>query len=387
MQQTITDRKIPLLLWLDDLDPQAMEQAVHLAELPWSVDHVAIMPDAHVGYGMPIGGVMATREVVIPNAVGVDIGCGVCAVQTDLRNITASELKKIMSRVREAVPLGFKHHKKPQARERMPVPDEATMPIVCREYERARKQLGTLGGGNHFIEIQQGDDGRIWLMVHSGSRNLGHQVASHYNKTAVRLNEKNDSPVPKSWQLAALSLDSDEGQNYLAEMNFCVDFALANRRLIMERLQDAVTDVVGQICFGELINKSHNFAAMEVHGDREVMVHRKGAVRAFAGETGPIPGSQGTASYIVTGRGNPASFCSCSHGAGRRLGRKQAIRTLDLRREQQQLEKLGIIHSLRRKKDLDEAPSAYKDIDTVMALQADLVDIRVKLRPLAVIKG
>jgi len=203
----------------------------------------------------------------------------------------------------------------------------------------------------------------------------------------VRIKKKQDNLVPGSWQLAALSLDSDEGQNYLAEMNFCVDFALANRWLIMERLQEAVADVVGQVCFGELINKSHNFAAMEVHGDREVMVHRKGAVRAFAGESGPIPGSQGTASYIVTGRGNPASFCSCSHGAGRRLGRRQAIRTLDLRREQQRLEELGIIHSLRRKKDLDEAPSAYKDIETVMALQADLVDIQVKLWPLAVIKG
>ncbi len=388
MQKTITDHKIPILLWLDDPDPQTMEQAVHLADLPWSVGRVALMPDAHVGYGMPIGGIMATREVVIPNAVGVDIGCGVCALRTDLHHIDQNRLKKIMALVRKTVPLGFKHHGRAQAETLMPDPaGSEEMPIVEREYARARKQLGTLGGGNHFIEIQQGDDGHVWLMVHSGSRNLGHQVATHYNRLATRCNEALARPVPKNWQLAALPLESREGKQYLAEMNYCVEFALANRRRIMARLQEALIEVAGPVTFGELINKSHNFAALETHDPGPVMVHRKGATRAFSGEPGPIPGSQGTASYIVRGRGNPASYCSCSHGAGRRLGRKQAVRSLDLRREQRRLEKLGVLHAIRHKKDLDEAPGAYKDIETVMALQKDLVEILVKLRPLAVIKG
>jgi tRNA-splicing ligase RtcB len=336
---------------------------------------------------MPIGGVTATREVVIPNAVGVDIGCGVCAVRTDLQHIDRARLKEIMRRVRASVPLGFKHHKKPRPADLMPPLNEAAMPVVCREYERARKQLGTLGGGNHFIEIQQGDDGLVWLMVHSGSRNLGHQVAGFYNKEAIRLSEQAKDPVPRSWQLAPLRLDSEAGRSYLAEMSFCVEFALANRTLIMERLKEAVTDAAGPVRFDAPINRSHNFAALETHGGREVLVHRKGAIRALAGEPAPVPGSQGTASYIVSGRGNPASFCSCSHGAGRRLGRRQAVKSLDLDREVRLLDRLGVIHAIRRKKDLDEAPSAYKDIDRVMALQADLVDIRVKLRPLAVIKG
>jgi tRNA-splicing ligase RtcB len=386
MQTVITRQKIPIKLWLDDLDPQAMEQAEHLAQLPWTVGHVAIMPDAHVGYGMPIGGVMATRDVIIPNAVGVDIGCGVCAMRTDLRSIEKKDLKKILSLVRKNVPLGFQHHKKPQSDALMP-PVQGSLPIVEREYARARKQLGTLGGGNHFIEIQQGDDGLVWLMVHSGSRNLGHQVASFYNKEAVRLNKELNTPVPKSRQLAALPLDSRPGRSYLAEMEFCVQFALANRKQIMAQVQEAMTEILGAVEFGELINRSHNFAALEEHGGRHVLVHRKGATRAFAGEWGLIPGSQGTASYIVRGKGNPESFCSCSHGAGRRLGRKQAIRSLDLDREIKNLDRIGVIHAIRRKKDLDEAPSAYKNIDQVMALQSDLVEIIVRLRPLAVIKG
>lgn len=170
-------------------------------------------------------------------------------------------------------------------------------------------------------------------------------------------------------------------------MEFCVLFALANRKLMMQRVQEAMVEVAGSVDFGKLINKSHNFTAWEEHGGKQVMVHRKGATRAFKGEQGLIPGSQGTASYIVRGKGNLNSFCSCSHGAGRKLGRKQAIRTLDLKKEQQQLDRLGVIHALRRKNDLDEAPGAYKNIDRVMALQADLVNIEVRLRPLAVVKG
>jgi tRNA-splicing ligase RtcB len=170
-------------------------------------------------------------------------------------------------------------------------------------------------------------------------------------------------------------------------MNFCVEFALANRTLMMRRVQEALVDVLGPVEFGEMINKSHNFAAWEHHGTQDVLVHRKGATRVRQDELGLIPGSQGTASYIVRGLGNPESFHSCSHGAGRRLGRKQAVRELDLDKEKGRLDSLGVIHAIRTKDDLEEAPGAYKDIDQVMACQTDLVEIVVKMRPLAVIKG
>ena len=387
MEKTDTRYRLPIKLWLDDIDAQAFEQVIHLTEHPATVGHIAIMPDAHVGYGMPIGGVMATADTVIPNAVGVDIGCGVCAVRTGLHSIDKSGLKKIMSGIRRAVPLGFAKHKTPQDAALMPEPDEQLMPVVCREFARARKQLGTLGGGNHFIELQKGDDGFIWIMIHSGSRNLGHQVATFYNRLAVQINERNPHKIPKSWQLAGLPVDSEKARQYLAEMDFCVDFAYANRKLILLRVQEAVAKESCNTDYGEIINKSHNFAAWEKHGDNNLLIHRKGATRAFAGELGLIPGSQGTASYIVCGKGNPESYCSCSHGAGRRLGRKQATQKLSLNKEVQRLDKLGVLHAIRRKKDLDEAPGAYKDIEKVMALQTDLVRVEVRLRPMAVVKG
>jgi tRNA-splicing ligase RtcB len=336
---------------------------------------------------MPIGAVLATREVVIPNAVGVDIGCGMCAVRTSLQRMEREDLKKVLGLVRKMVPLGFSRHKERQDESLMPELNEETMPIISRQYSGAIKQLGTLGGGNHFIEIQQGNDDRVWLMIHSGSRNLGHKVASHHNQTAVMLNARWHVQVPKAWQLAFLPMETDEAKQYMAEMNYCVDYALANRKLMMQRVQEALVDVVGPVEFGELINKSHNFAAWENHGSMDVLVHRKGATRARKDELGLIPGSQGTASYIVRGRGNQDSFHSCSHGAGRKLGRKQAISRLDLAREKQRLDELGVVHAIRHKKDLDEAPGAYKDITAVMQLQADLVHIEVKLRPLAVVKG
>ncbi len=399
MNKVISSEKKPIKLWLDDLETGALEQAKHLANLPFVFRHIALMPDAHQGYGMPIGGVLATKGVVIPHAVGVDIGCGMCAVQTSLQQVEQDALKKIMGEIRKRVPVGFSHHNKAQ--------DESFMPencmsgnsadrldalkIVGKEYQSGLKQLGTLGGGNHFIEIQQGSDGFVWLMVHSGSRNLGYQVAHHYNKLAIVLNRKWYSAVPEKWQLAFLPLDSQKGQDYLQEMQFCVDFALANRRLMMERIQEIMIDVVGKasegIQFAEMINIAHNYAAMEHHFKKNVMIHRKGATKAAADQLGIIPGSQGTASYIVKGKGEPKSFMSCSHGAGRKMGRKQAQRELGLATEKERLDAIGVIHGIRNTKDLDEAPGAYKDISQVMENQQDLVDIQVELRPLAVIKG
>ncbi len=394
-----TDNR-PIKLWLDDLEPGAEQQARNLAALPFAFRHVAIMPDAHEGYGMPIGGVLATEGVVIPNAVGVDIGCGMCALKTNLTELDTPTLKAIMGQIRKTVPVGFQHHERAQDCELMPMVEYDVRvhlegldkSVVEREFNKARYQIGTLGGGNHFIEIQRGSDGHIWVMIHSGSRNIGKQVADCYNKLAVALNERWCSSVPKAWELAFLPLDSAESRAYMVEMQYCVEFALANRKLMMARVVNAITAQFGagalpDDVYGSIINIAHNYAAMEHHFGKNVLVHRKGATRAREGEVGIIPGSQGTKSYIVRGKGNRESFESCSHGAGRKLGRKQACRTLSLEEEIRRLDEQGIVHGILQQADLDEAPGAYKDIGEVMANQADLVEILVELTPMGVIKG
>lgn len=391
MQKIITSEQIPIKLWLDEIEDGALGQAKNLANLPFVYKHIAVMPDAHFGYGMPIGGVMATDDVIVPNAVGVDIGCGMCAVQTSLSDISTDKLKQILGGIREVIPLGFKHHAHAQDKGRMPRPPKGgsvrDLPVVSREYNNALTQLGTLGGGNHFIEIQKGSDGHIWIMVHSGSRNLGYQVASHYNRLAIDLNLQWGSQVPRKWQLAFLPLSSEAGLRYRREMEFCVDFALANRQLMMERIEDIFMAVASPVTFSNFINIAHNYAALETHFRKNVIVHRKGATSAKEGELGIIPGSQGTPSYIVRGKGNPESFASCSHGAGRKMGRKEAQRRLDIKEETGRLDRKGILHSIRHKRDLDEAAGAYKDVDKVVEQQLDLVDVVVSLQPLAVVKG
>ncbi len=389
MERTINTERLPIKMWLDLVEEGAMEQARNLANYPYAVHHIALMPDCHQGFGMPIGGVMATRDVVVPNAVGVDIGCGICAVQTSLPDLPRKQLTDILSTIRSWVPLGFKHHKTGQDTSLMPViRDDIPMPVVSREYASATRQMGTLGGGNHFIEVQKGDDGRLWLMIHSGSRNIGKQVADHYNRLAGKLNEQWKSEVPRAHQLAYLPLETRESQQYIAEMNYCIDFALANRKRMMEKVTEAFAKHMGsEFKTAPVINIAHNYAAFETHYGMEVVVHRKGATKADADTIGIIPGSQGTHSYIVKGKGNPESFKSCSHGAGRTMGRKEAIRSLQLEDEVKKLNDLGIIHAIRNRGDLDEASSAYKDIRKVMDQQKDLVDVLVELSPMAVIKG
>lgn len=382
----ITTEKLPIKIWTDEIEEGALEQAKHLANLPFAFKHIAIMPDTHQGFGMPIGGVLATRDVIIPNAVGVDIGCGMCAVKTSLTEIDKDTLKKIMGEIRKVIPVGFNKHKEMQDENLMPY-REMNNGIVWDEYDNARLSLGTLGGSNHFIEIQKGSDGYIWIMIHSGSRNLGKQVADHYNKIAIEENEKHWSEVPKEWELAFLPIDSDEGQNYLREMNYCVEFALANRKLMMDRITDIFNVVFNGITIDDMINIAHNYAMLEHHFGKDVMVHRKGATLADENTIGIIPGSQGSKSYIVKGKGNIMSFKSCSHGAGRKMGRNVAIKTLNLEEEIKRLDDMGVIHAIRGVKDLDEASGAYKNIDEVMENQKDLVDILVELTPLAVIKG
>lgn len=388
MKKVIGDEKRPIKLWLDTIEDSAMQQARNLANLPFTFKHVAIMPDSHSGYGMPIGGVLATNNTVVPNAVGVDIGCGMCALKTNYEEINRNDLQKIVDQIKIVVPTGFNWHEQAQDEQLLPLKtDKKEMPIVNEQYEKALHQVGTLGGGNHFIEIQKGSDGFVWIMIHSGSRNIGKRVADQYNKIAVDLNSKWFSSVPKEWELAFLPIQTDEAHQYFNEMKYCVEFAFANRKLMMENIKKVFTGILINVSFDNMINIAHNYAAWENHFNQNVIVHRKGATRAYENEVGIIPGSMGTKSYIVQGLGNPESFKSCSHGAGRTMGRKQAQRTLDLSAEIEIMNSQGIIHGIESIEQLDEAPTAYKDIDVVMSNQNDLVKILVELHPLAVVKG
>ena len=391
MIKVIKEGRLPIKMWVTDIERGALDQARNLSNLPFAFKHIALMPDCHQGFGMPIGGVMATEGVVIPNAVGCDIGCGMCAQKTSIltKDFTVEMLKEIMGEIRKEIPVGFKHHEKSQDEKRMPESKETFHEYkICNEqYSNALTQLGTLGGGNHFIEIQKDSEGFVWIMIHSGSRNLGKRVADYYNKLAKGLNKKWPLEVPPSWDLAFLPLDSKEAKDYIKEMNYCVDFALANRKLMMDNIKLIFIKTLENVKFEEDINIAHNYAKIENHFGKNIVVHRKGATSAKKGEIGIIPGSQGTSSYIVKGLGNPESFNSCSHGAGRRMGRNVAKNTLDLEEEQKKMADKGIIHGMRSKTDLDEAAGAYKSIEEVMSNQSDLVKILVKLEPMGVIKG
>lgn len=385
MKQVITSEKLPIKLWLDDIEAGALAQAKNLANLPFAYKWVAIMPDSHQGYGMPIGGVLATDRVIIPNAVGVDIGCGMVAVKTTLNEIDERQLKDIMGLIRERVPTGFNHHKDEQYWETFS--DAPDIPIIQQELKSARFQLGTLGGGNHFIEIQQDTDGYIWAMIHSGSRNFGLKTATEYHKKAKQLCERWVSDIPDP-DLSFLPMEEKLAKDYYEAMNYCLSFAQRNRAMMMDQVKLSFIDIIYGMTmddFDEVANIHHNYAAWENHFGKNVLVHRKGATKATNKTIGIIPGSMGSSSFITKGKGNPESFQSSSHGAGRRMGRNQARRTLDLAEEQAKME--GILGKPRSQKELDEAPGAYKDINTVMENQEDLVEILVELRPLASIKG
>lgn len=383
-----------ILSWCENPEEGAIIQARNIAEHPWLVGNVCLMPDTHEGYGMPIGGVVALENAICPNMVGVDIGCGMLAVETNLTDITVDQLKAILGGskdnkggIRANIPLGFDHHKKDVENPLFNLLDWDNT-IICRqEKASARRQLGTLGGGNHFIEIQRGDDGHIWFMIHSGSRNLGYKVAKYYNDKAVEMCRfwKHDDIVRN--ELAILPKGTDEFDAYLREMNLCLEFAYENRQMMAKVIYDEFKRVIPEVAIVNQINIHHNYVAIEHHYGRDVWVHRKGATLARSNTIGIIPGSQGTASYIVQGLGNEASLCSCSHGAGRKMSRKKAQENLNLEEEKRKMDEKGILHAIRGKADLDEAAGAYKDIDTVMEEQKDLVKILVKLEPLAVVKG
>lgn len=392
MIQEIVNNKLPIKMWLENLDERVWKEVKNLANFPFAYHHIAMMPDAHAGAGMPIGAVLAVKEVVIPNAVGEDAGCGMAVVQSNIRvsELSPEVLKKcIMRNIRKSIPVGRDEHKQKQPECYLPISKHLEKTVICqRSIDSALRQIGTLGGGNHFIELQKDADGYLWIMIHSGSRGLGGKVAKYYVQKAEMFARMYQCHYPVVvQQLAYLPFDSREGQDYWNEMKYCVDFAKASRKLMMDRIIEIVKDASPGAEFHKYYDTPHNYATREYHFGEYVIVHRKGASRATTDEIGIIPGSQGTKSYIVRGLGNPDSFCSSSHGSGRSMSRSRALHELSLEHEIKRLDEQGIIHAVRFQKDLEEAAGAYKDIHTVMENQKDLVEPLIELLPIAVIKG
>ena len=377
---------------LEEIEPGALKQIGDAARHPDVASAMAVMPDCHVGFGVTIGSVFPTVNAVLPSAVGVDIGCGMCAIDIgvvlDRERMDKGFWRGWSGNVSRNVPSGFDWHKRAQNLGDLDRPLRATnLQRLIRE--RAAVQLGTLGGGNHFLEAQVAEDDHIWMMVHSGSRNTGLQIAGHYNKLAIVNSAERGLAAGRD--LASLPLDDQLGQDYVHDMNWATDFALASRRAMLSAMLETLWRELERsgiefvsTDLDAMINIHHNFANLEVHDGAEVMVHRKGATSAFSGQLGIIPGSMGSASYIVRGLGNEDSLKSCSHGAGRRMSRKSAKAQISDSDFQKSLE--GTF-SKASASYIDEAPGAYKDIDVVISRQTDLVDIVHTLRPLITVKG
>ena len=386
--QVINTERIPIKIWSNTVEDSCMEQAKNLANLPFARKWVCLMPDAHMGYGMPIGGVIATENVVIPNAVGVDIGCGMKARKTNLTELDKETLKKILNQIQRDIPTGFNHQQKDQ-------PISPELSDMCKQlsYESLKirevvnnmpKQMGTLGGGNHFIDIQKGDDGHIWIMLHSGSRGIGKMTCDYYNDMAVKLNAQWYAPEQK--ELAFLPLSSPQGMEYMQAMRIAMKFAEDNRLHMLERITEAMRKYCPNMEVEEAIDTHHNYAALEHHYDADYLVHRKGAVRAVGKVI--IPGSMGTFSYVGEGLQSNESFWSCSHGAGRKMGRKEATRQFTVQSVIEEMKAKDIeLYKVKKDDVAEECAAAYKDIDEVINNQLDLVKTLVKLRPIGVVKG
>ena len=375
---------LPIKSWCSEIEQEALNQAKNLALLPFAFHHIALMPDCHTGYGMPIGGVLATENVIVPNAVGVDIGCSVRFLRFGIKasEVSTDTIKQILSDIKKEIPMGTNSGE---------MKDYLLPNSPCSDFiyshESRSKQIGTLGGGNHFIEFQKNLNDELCLMIHSGSRNLGKVVGDRYNNIAKELNEKWFSSVPLKYNLAFLPVDIYQGNDYIMDMKYCVAYALANRKQMTDIITHIVSTHVNGASVHETIDVAHNYARLENHFGKNVWVHRKGATSARKDEIGIIPSSQGTPSYIVKGLGNPDSFMSCSHGAGRAMSRTKARENLDLTLEIAKMDSIGIIHDMKSVSDLDEASGAYKDINVVMENQNDLVTIVDQLIPIAVLKG
>jgi tRNA-splicing ligase RtcB len=386
----------------DSIDRYTMkDQVEHVAQLPFTFHHVALMPDGHIGYGCPIGTVFASKGYVVPNICGVDIGCGVAYCQTNVpvasfKNVQTKDKQNLiwamLSNITRNIPVGFNHHKFDQE-DWLPNPSmDELAPIVTQEYLSSLKQLGTLGSGNHFIDLSSDKDGNLAIMLHSGSRNLGKKVCDHYNKLAKEMNELYFSSIPSEWQLSFLPMDSEEGASYLAEMDLCLIFAMKSRNLMMERSKNVVLNMLEKyagitgVKITQEVNIHHNYAAMEHHFGENVLVHRKGATKAASNQLGIIPGSMASESYIIRGRGNKESFESCSHGAGRAMGRKSAMAKYTAQQVIEDMKARDIYVLKANREDIaEECVWAYKDVQQVIAQQSDLVDVVNTLKPIGVI--
>lgn len=377
------DRNV--LNWASDLDPNALDQAQRAAAMPFVDGPIALMPDAHVGMGATIGSVIPTRGAIIPSAVGVDIGCGMIAVECPFASdLLPDNLDQLHGAISDVVPAGVGRGHDTPAQGKILL-DERTEGLTPKQRSTAAKQLGSLGSGNHFVEVCLDERDRVWVVLHSGSRGIGNQLARQHIDGAKGLMEQYFISLGDA-DLAYLVEGTAEFNAYIRHMMWAQDYALANREVMMDAVLVQVAGAIGHH-FDESrrINCHHNFTKMEHHRGRNMWITRKGAIRAREGDAGVIPGSMGTRSYIVSGKGNEASYTSCSHGAGRRMSRSKARRELDVD---------GLTEAMAGKawngnaKDLiDEDPRAYKDIDQVMADQEDLVTVEHTLSQILNYKG
>lgn len=394
IKRVITDvgQQVPVKVWTDDIDEKTVEQLRNTAMLPCLFKHVAAMPDVHLGIGATVGSVIATQHAVIPAAVGVDIGCGMMAAQMPFSaNLLPDSLKELRSDIEWGVPVGFNDHKEPtdEAAAWEGFDSFADLPgKLLGRRAKAMRSLGSLGGGNHFIELCLDTHQQVWVMLHSGSRGIGNEIARHHMDVARGLMKRYFVDLPDP-DLAYLVEDTQEFADYWRNLQWAQQYAMKNREIMMTRVLRSVAKIV----YGDWqhpiepvmsVNCHHNYAEREHHFDRDVIVTRKGAVRARENDLGIIPGSMGAKSFIVRGKGNADSFHSCSHGAGRRMSRTKAKESFGVQDLQQQTE------GVECRKDagvIDEIPAAYKNIDEVMSNQADLVEIVAVLKQVLCVKG
>lgn len=388
-----------IALWADpaDIEPAAQQQLRNVADLPWT-HRVAVMPDVHYGKGATVGSVIALREAVAPAAVGVDIGCGMSAVQTNLtQEDLPDDLNPLRRAIESSVPVGFAAHRDPAfvtlsdqtlqtaASAHLDRFDELRAPKIAERAKKAVLQCGTLGGGNHFIEVTVDDEGRIWVMLHSGSRGIGNQLALRHIETARSLEHNLGLP---DRDLAVFLAGTAEMTDYLHDLYWAQEYARLNRAVMMHLVRDVMRTRFPRISFARSISCHHNYVSEETYEGVDVIVTRKGAIRAGTGELGLIPGSMGTGSYVVRGLGSVASMNSASHGAGRRMSRTKAKKTFTV------ADLAAQTAGVECRKDagvLDEIPGSYKDLDQVIEAQtsgpAPLVEVVTRLRTLLCVKG
>jgi tRNA-splicing ligase RtcB len=385
--QRIKGDKVDVWAWTNpgEIEGVALDQLKNIAKLPWVFHHVAAMPDVHFGKGATVGSVIAMKGAVSPAAVGVDIGCGLGAIRTSL---TASALPDNLHGLRRelerVIPVGFSEHRDPIERpEDKQLWDEFPhlTPAVKDLFGKARRQLGSLGGGNHFIELCLDTEDRVWMMLHSGSRNIGKTLADVHIARAKKLAHNQELP---DRDLAVFLAGTREMEEYRRDLFWAQRYAMKNRETMLDLYRGVLERFHPGVQFGEAVLCHHNYVSEETHYGEEVLVTRKGAIRAGKGDLGIIPGSMGTRSYIVRGLGNPGSFQSASHGAGRRMSRGEAKRRFTVR---DLLEQTKGVECRKDPGVLDEIPSAYKPIEQVMENQKDLVEVVAELRQVLCVKG